>query len=121
MKKAIRLALLAFAGGMMLCAQDISGNIRGTILEPSGYSMSRDKGTVTNTDRNQVVRSITTDATGSYSAQLLLVGNYSIKVAAPGFKTEERKGIVLNVADDQRINFTLTVGAITETIEVTSE
>ena len=75
-------------------AQDISGTIGGTVLDPSGAAVPSAKVTITNTDRNQVVRTVTTDAAGTYSAPLLPVGNYSIKVEATGFKTETRTGIV---------------------------
>src|SRR5674476_223152 len=67
-----------------LLAQDISGNIRGTILDPSGATVANAKVTVTNTDRNQVVRVVTTDSTGSYSVPIIPVGIYSIKVEAAG-------------------------------------
>jgi Carboxypeptidase regulatory-like domain len=121
MRKAIYLCLLILLAGLLLPAQDNSGSIGGTILDPSGSTVPNAKVTITNTDRNQVVRTITTDATGSYAAPFIPVGIYSIKVEVPGFKTEDRTGIVLNVADDLRINIKLQVGATTETVEVTAE
>ena len=93
-----------------LIAQDNSGNIGGTILDPSGATVANAKVTVTNTDRNQVVRIVTTDPTGSYSIPFIPVGTYAIKVEATGFKTEDRTGVILNVSDDLRINFKLQVG-----------
>ena len=71
MKKVICLGLLTLLSGFLpLKGQDVSGNIGGTILDPSGASIVNAKVTITNTDRSQVVRSLTTDATGSYSATL---------------------------------------------------
>src|SRR5665811_545775 len=104
-----------------LLAQDISGNIGGTILDPSGATVANAKVTVTNMDRNQVVRTVTTDPTGSYSVPIIPVGTYAIKVEAAGFKAEDRTGIILNVSDDLRINFRLQVGAVSETVEVKAE
>ena len=104
-----------------LIAQDNSGNIGGTILDPSGATVASAKVTVTHTDRNQVVRIVTTDPTGSYSIPIIPVGTYAIKVEATGFKTEDRTGVILNVSDDLRINFKLQVGSNTETIEVKAE
>src|SRR5262245_16123294 len=112
MNKFVRFALLAFASSALLLGQDISGTIGGTILDPNGATVPNAKVTVTNIDRNQIVRSTTTDATGIYSAPLIPVGTYSIKVEATGFKTENRTGIALNVSDDLKINFTLQVGAL---------
>ena len=40
---------------------------------------------------------------------------------AAGFKTEELNGIELNVSDDLHKNFTMQVGAITDTVQVTAE
>jgi hypothetical protein len=118
MKRLARLGLLAVAGCLFLLGQDISGTIGGTILDPNGSAIPEAKVTVINTDRNQVLRTITTDATGSYSAPLIPVGAYAIKVEKAGFKTENRTGIALNVNDDLKINITLHIGALTEVVTV---
>jgi len=68
-----------------------------------------------------VIREVTTEATGTYSAPLLPIGNYSIKVEVAGFKTETRTGIVLNVNDNLKINIALQVGAVVETVEVKAQ
>src|SRR5882724_11754758 len=101
-----------------LLAQNNTGIIEGTILDPTGASVPKAKVTITNTDRNQVVRTITADANGIYSAPLIPIGNYSVKVEAPGFKTITRTEIILNVDDDKKIDLSLAVGAATETVEV---
>ena len=101
-----------------LIAQDISGTIGGTILDPSGATVPGAKVTITNTDRNQVVRTITTDTSGTYSAPLIPVGQYSIKVEVKGFKTETRTAITLNVNDDLKFNITLQVGSMTDMVTV---
>ena len=119
MKTAVgALALCVLASGALLIAQDITGIIEGTVLDPSGAAVPKAKVTVTNTDRNQVVGNVTTDTSGSYSATFLSVGNYSVKVEASGFKTNTRSGIVLNANDTLKINMTMQVGATTETVEV---
>src|SRR5271166_271602 len=87
----VSLLLACLATGLF--AQDISGTIGGTILDPSGATVPGAKVTITNTDRNQIVRVITTEATGTYSAPLISIGQYSIKVEVKGFKTETRTGI----------------------------
>ena len=72
--------LVGLAGGSILSAQDISGTIGGSILDPSGAAVPGAKITITSTERNQVVRTVKTDASGTYSAVLLPVGIYSLKV-----------------------------------------
>ena len=111
---------MAFAGGALL-AQDISGTIEGTVLDPSNAPVPRAKVTIKNTDRNLVVRTIVTDTGGNYSAPLIPIGNYAITVEAAGFKKQDHTGIVLNVNDDLKINLVLQVGAITETVEVKAQ
>jgi len=118
MKSAVWICLLALVSGFVLSAQDISGTIEGTVLDPSGAAVPKAKVTVTNTDRNQVVGNVTTDNSGVYSATFLPIGNYSVKVEVSGFKTNTRSGIVLNANDTLKINITMQVGATTETVEV---
>ncbi len=110
------LLAMCVAGGIL--AQDITGTIEGSILDPSGAAVPNAKVSITNIDRNQVIRTITTDASGVYSAPLLPIGNYAVKVEAQGFKTDQRSGIVLNVNDVLKINLRMEVGALTETVEV---
>src|SRR5262249_52331568 len=115
-----RVVVLALASALGLCAQDISGTIGGTILDQNGGAVPNAKVIITNTDRNQLVRSATTDTSGVYSAPLIPVGTYAIKVEGQGVKTENRTRILLNVSDDLKINITLQVGSITETVNVES-
>ena len=48
----------------------------------------------------------------------LRIGNYSVAVEAPGFKTETHSGIVLQVQDRVRVDFTMQVGAVSDTVSV---
>jgi len=118
MKRLLWAGMLATAVAACLTAQDISATIGGTVLDSTGAAVPNAKVTITNTDRNQVVREVSTEAAGTYSAPLLPIGNYSVKVEVNGFKTETRTGIVLNVNDNLKINITLQVGALVETVEV---
>ena len=119
MRRALRLgSLVLLTGGLGLFAQDVSGTIGGTVLDASGAAVPNAKISITNTDRNQVVRTVTTDATGVYSAPFLPIGTYSIKAEAAGFRTNTRTNIVLNVNDVLKINITMEVGTVSETVEV---
>ncbi len=114
-----RVLLVFWVGcGGAAVAQDISGTIGGTVLDPSGGAIPNAKVTISNTDRNQMLRTITTGADGTYSAPFLPVGTYSISVEAPGFRSQSREGIRLNVNDKLTINVSLEVGSIAEQITV---
>jgi Carboxypeptidase regulatory-like domain len=121
MKKTICSLLLTFVLASVAPAQEASGKISGTVLDPSGSGVPDAKITVTNTDRNQVVRTVNTDTSGIYAAPVLPVGNYALRVEAKGFKAENRTGIVLNVNDELKININLQVGATSDTVEVTAQ
>ena len=121
MKSVLFMTLLSVLTGGLAQAQEVSGSIGGSILDPSGAAVPNVKITITNTARGQVVRTVKTGGSGTYSAPLIPVGVYALKVEAVGFKSEERQGVVLNVTDDLKINFSLQVGSASETIEVTAE
>lgn len=55
---------------------------------------------------------------GYYTLALLPPGNYEISVHKPGFRPLVRTGVRLDVDQVARINFTLEVGAVTESIDV---
>src|SRR4029079_13798708 len=56
-----------------------------------------------------------------YNFPLLDPGDYSVTVEAPGFKTETRSGIQLELNLKARIDFHMEVGPETQTVEVTSQ
>jgi hypothetical protein len=68
-----------------------------------------------------VTRSAATDAAGFYTAPNLLPGNYEITVSAPGFATQVRTGITLDVGAQQVLNITMQVGQVSEKVQVTGE
>src|SRR5260370_24553507 len=99
-------------------AQEVTGSISGTGLDSKGGAVPNAKVTITNTEQQVVVRALTTDERGQYVAPLLPVGHYSVSVEMAGFKKIKQSGFVLNVSDKLAVNFTLEVGAVTETVSV---
>ncbi|MGP8246464.1 MAG: carboxypeptidase regulatory-like domain-containing protein, partial [Bryobacteraceae bacterium] len=118
MKTLGTICLIAVCLAASLTAQDISGSIGGVVTDPTGAAVPGAKVTVTRTDTNQVLRTLTTDSGGNYSAPLIPVGMYSVKVEAKGFKTETRTDIKLNVNDNLKINIKLEVGSLTDVVDV---
>ena len=107
---------VALAATML--GQDITGSIVGTVLDASGAGVPGAKVTITNTDRNAVARTSTTDGAGNYTATLLDVGHYSVTVEAKGFKREIEKSINLNVNDKLTVNVKLEVGDVQQEVTV---
>ncbi len=102
-------------------AQETTGSISGTITDPSGAAVKGAAVVVTNTDRGQDLRTLTTSSTGFFTATSLPVGTYTVKVNASGFKADEVTGLVLHVNDALTVNRTLIVGNASETVTVTAD
>jgi hypothetical protein len=75
---------------------------------------------VTNVGTNVSIRR-TTNASGYYEALLLLPGSYSVSVEAPGFRRAVRSGLTLALGEQLRVDFSLELGPVTETVTVTGE
>jgi hypothetical protein len=102
-------------------AQVAGATLSGTITDPSGSVVAQAALAVTNVATGVITR-VTTNSDGFYIAANLLPGEYVVTVSAPGFNTEERRGIVLTVGAQQAFDLALHVaGATKEMIVVTAE
>ena len=91
--------------------------IVGTVLDPSGAMVPDVPVTVTNVETG-VVRNVTTEQNGQYVVPQLRIGHYNVRVAAPGFKSVEKRDIVLQVGASVRVDVTLELGTTAESVEV---
>src|SRR6266704_6009774 len=90
--------------------------ISGVIHDPSGAVIPGVTVTVTNPATNFVRPAISNDA-GVYNFPVLQPGRYNIKVELPGFRTITQD-VELQVQQSARLDFTLQVGEVSQTIEV---
>ncbi len=109
--------LVAVPGAL---AQVNIASITGTVTDPSGAAIVDAAVSLTNEDTG-VVLSTRTNEVGAYLFTPLQPGRYRLKAESQGFKTVERGGIVLQVGDRLAVNFSMELGAVTETVEVTAE
>jgi Carboxypeptidase regulatory-like domain/TonB dependent receptor len=91
-------------------AQQITGNIRGTVADPSGAVIVGAEVTAQQTE-TALSRSTTTDRNGSYVLLELPVGHYRLQVAAKGFQEYLQDGITLNVNETASVSPHLAVGS----------
>ena len=98
-------------------AQSPNGTINGLVLDPSGRPITG-AGILIVNDVTRVQYPGKTNDEGIYVVPALPPGPYRIQVSKIGFKTTIKPDIVLNVQDALSINFTLQVGAFSETITV---
>ncbi len=68
-----------------------------------------------------VMHSAVTNNDGLYTLPSLPIGHYSLEATKQGFQTYVRKEITLQVNDNLQINITLTVGQVSERIEVNAD
>src|SRR6267154_1557564 len=116
----VLLLVVGLSAGMcgIATAQETTGSILGTVMDSKGGVVPNAKVAITNTDQQVLVRTLTTDDHGQYAAPLLPVGHYSVTVESAGFKKVVHSGLVLNVSDKLAVNFTLEIGAVSETVSV---
>ncbi len=94
--------------------------LTGAVKDPSGASIPNAQVVVTDVATG-VSRTVSADGAGLYSAPNLLPGTYEIRVTATGFTTEVQKGVTLTVGAQQVLDFTMRVGQMSQTVEVTTD
>src|ERR1700755_3005280 len=93
-----------------LSAQQITGNIRGTVTDPSG-AVIRGAAVTALQAETGLSRETTTDRNGSYILLELPVGHYRLQVAAKDFEEYLQDGTTLNVNETASVSPHLAVGS----------
>ena len=119
----VRVALSSFFIFVMCCSialgQDISAKVTGIVTDASGAVISG--ATVTARDTSRGTEYPTqTNASGLYYLSPLPVGDYDLKVTAPGFATSSHPVFTLVLNQTARIDVKMTVGQASQTVEVSS-
>jgi hypothetical protein len=102
-----------------LHAQDPRGAIVGQVTDSSGAIVPGVKVRATNAATN-VVSEAETNAQGNFELLYLLTGTYTLSIEHPGFKAWTQPNVEVRIGDRLRIDIPLTVGQVTETVEVTA-
>jgi hypothetical protein len=97
--------------------QSVRGTVLGTVTDSTGAVI---KGAVITARQTAtgLVRTEVTSEVGEYALPQLPVGPYIVTAEHPGFKKVERTGLELRVDDRLRIDLTLELGQVTETVAV---
>jgi hypothetical protein len=97
-----------------------SGEIRGTVTDPTGGTVP--KATLTAEDSEKGIRrTAVTEADGEYRLTGLPPSSYSVTVETSGFQKEIRKEVVVNVGQTLILDFHLQLASATAHVEVTGE
>jgi carboxypeptidase family protein len=111
---------LASASPSLSFAQSERGNITGVVADPSKAGIPGVSVKVINTGTNQTTQVVTGEA-GVYSAANLPPGTYRIEAALQGFQTANVEGIRLVAGATSRVDVTLTLGAVSESVNVVAQ
>src|SRR5437667_9457624 len=111
---------LSLAVSMSLHGQETRGNISGIVKDATGELIPGAAVKITSTD-TAASQQLVTNETGYFEAPLMQPGNYEISVELPGFKRVTQRGIVLAVAQQMSVSFTLEVGQTTDEVTVTAD
>jgi hypothetical protein len=118
----LTVACLALVWSVMstpLAAQILYGSLVGVVKDSQGAVLPGAMITIVNRDTN-LTRETTADAEGNYSIGNVLAGPYDVKVSLQGFRENVRSGVPVSIGQVVRVDVTLELGTLTETITVES-
>ena len=98
-------------------SQGTSGSFTGTVHDSSGAIVPQVAVIATNVNSRVVFRTTSNEA-GIYTLSALPPATYTLTIEAGGFKRVTTNALSLEVNQVARLDFTLEVGAVTETVEV---
>jgi hypothetical protein len=118
MKRLIILLLYGFSLSISLVnAQSTNATLSGGVTDPAGTFIVGAEIDIAN-DTTGVVYTARTNSSGIYYLSVLPPGQYHVQVSKIGFKTLIKPDVVLNVQSALSLNFSLPVGATSESITV---
>lgn len=113
---------MAIGLGSIAFGQEITGSIVGVVKDASGGVVPG--ATVKITDPSKgglLVRTLTTNDSGEFSAPNLAISTYDVTAEAPNFKKLVKTGIKIDVGQRRSVDITLEAGQISETVTVTAD
>jgi hypothetical protein len=102
-----------------MAAQESRATVRGVITDPTHAVVPGAKVTLHNVGTN-VDRVKEADPSGFYVFDRVISGNYSLSVEATGFQKFVQENIRVQATGDVTVNAVLTLGSVTQTVEVTA-
>lgn len=109
--------LLCFVMSVNAIAQSSNAALGGTVADPSGALIPGVDITAENTGTGVASTTITNES-GAYSFPSLQTGTYKVSAALAGFQTKTYSDVILGVSQQVRLNFTMVVGGVSQSIEV---
>jgi hypothetical protein len=95
-----------------------TGAISGAVQDVTGAGVAGAQVQIINQDTGAVARTVKTDATGGFSAPLLPVATYTVKISAAGFGEGNFKDIAVRITETTRLTAKLAPLKVLEKVEV---
>ncbi len=114
---ALLVVLAAWSLAPAAGAQVTTATIVGTITDSSGAALPGATVTARNVETG-FNRTVPANEVGAYRLEFLPIGSYVVEVGLSGFTTATRRGIVLSVNDTARVDVSLSLGGVAETVNV---
>ena len=118
--KIVLVTLLAVAMASLSFGQRTDATFAGVVTDPSGAVLPGAEIQLINEGTAAAMQQVTRE-TGEFVFNFVPVGTYTLKIAMPGFRSYESRGIPLSGAQNVRRTYALEVGAITDSVTVTGE
>jgi Carboxypeptidase regulatory-like domain len=112
---------LALSTAMIFAQGGATGAITGVAQDATGAVIANARVSIKNDATGEVLRQLTTDSSGSFTATLLPVGTYTVEVSAAGFPPTLFPGVVVRITETTRMTATLKVSTVKEIVEVQSQ
>jgi hypothetical protein len=113
--------LLTLTISSVASAQEITGNLYGTVKDATGAVVRGATITITDVEKQVVVRTTESSDEGVWRADNLVAGLYQIAIEAPNFKKSVQNNIKLDVGARRAVDTVLEAGSISETVMVASD
>lgn len=114
------LILLAKSVPVLMAQAVAIATVTGRVVDPAGAIVPGVEVSLTSNETGALHRAVT-NSDGLYTLPSLPVGSYTLQMVGQGFQTYVQKGLVLQVNDNVQINVALTVGEVTERVEVQAD
>ncbi|MGA8062949.1 MAG: carboxypeptidase-like regulatory domain-containing protein [Candidatus Sulfotelmatobacter sp.] len=112
---------VAVFAGMMFAQGGATGAIGGVVQDASGAVIANAKVSIKNEATGEVLRQVTSDASGLFTATLLPGGTYTVEVDATGFPATKFPGVVVRITETTRMTAVVRVNTVKEVVEVQSQ
>src|SRR5579863_8355874 len=112
---------VAISTGILFAQGGATGAISGVVQDASGAVIANAKVTVKSEATGELLRQLTTDSSGLFTATLLPVGTYAVEVTAAGFPVTTFPGVIVRITETTRMTAVLKVNTVKQIVEVQSQ